>query len=665
MDTTRNFDNKMQENTTRKSFGGRRVSFAESVHVRLIQNLKKDKNGDDIVNNTQYSSLSEQPDQSVRPPTNENDYPANIRRRSSARYSVGEDMDITSIGPQVFLPADGSAIVDEEFDFSEDEDGMDMTEVVRGDLIRKRSLSMGQRIPLAQLPQKQQEQGAVPSDDMEQSRSFEESVSQVLSDDLDHSGPMDFTMPLSKSQRPPAQQDALWHALRQATHSGDTPIEPAPSSDDSVQGNMSYGDDGMDLDDAVQRLMRARASLPSVLAMNNAAAEPVYNDSISTESSFEEQGEQTMNLSTVYASIGGYDGRQSMGSAMDESKVYGAIALPLQSTPRRSPVQVQEELEQVKVLPPPEEPVPAIFQPSPSVFSSTPAEPPLLQSTLPVFTPPTVTPPAPISPSKVKTSNSAPLSSAKGSKSPGREGFTAAFAPPVARPSPGKRLRSVDDEQEPTRPGPAKRTSLAGKLPVGSLSMPPPKPQPGPSSPIKKAPSQGSTGPKSSQRSSSTIRRPSGYFAKRKSLGIDSGSQTPFHKNQTSVVSKEADRSGLGRASLDSGSVGARQHLYLNREPSHCDQEVSRQAAEPPTITIKSTAPASQSTSPVAQIAPASLERQVVDVSEVLSPDEPEQVDVDDSMGLNATEQWRNAVENSEPTENDDVRCQLHVLENH
>ncbi|KAG6868547.1 hypothetical protein C0993_001243 [Termitomyces sp. T159_Od127] len=656
MDITRNFDNRIQDNTTRKSFGGRRVSFAESVHVRLIQNLKKDKSGNDSADNTQSSSPSEQPDQSSRPPTDENDYPGAVsrnRRRSSARYSLSEDMDITSIGPQVFLPADNSAIADEEFNFDDDEDSMDMTEVVRGELIRKRSLSMGQRTPLAQVPPKEQEQeqGTNPSDDMEQSQSFEESVSQVLSDDLDHSGPMDFTMPLSKSQRPPAQQDALWHALRQATHSGDTPIEPEPSSDDSVQGDASYGDDGMDLDDAVQRLMRARASLPSVLAITHVEPESVYNDSFSTENSFEDQQEQTMNLSTVYVSRGGDDGRQSMGSAMDESEVYGAIALPLQSTPRRSLIQDQGE-PKIEKLPLPEEPVRAIFQPSSPVFSSTSAEPPLQQSSLPVFTPP----PARLSPSKVKASNSAPLSPAKARKSPGREGFTAAFAPPVTRPSPTKRPRPVNDEQDSIRQSPAKRTSLAGKLPVGSLSIPSPKPQPKSLSPNKKAPFQGSTGAKSSQRSS-TIRRPSGYFAKRKSLGIDSGSQSLLQKNETPVVRtslKMAD--GLRRGSLDSSSVGVRQHLDQNQEPSHCDQEVSRQAADSTTITKEPPAPASRTTSPVAQIAPTSLEQQVVDVSEVLSPDEPEHVgpDLDDLMDLDATEQWRNAVQDHELVETDD-----------
>ncbi|KAG6888765.1 hypothetical protein C0992_007556 [Termitomyces sp. T32_za158] len=657
MDTTRNFDHRAQDHTTRKSFGGRRVSFAESVHVRLIQNLKKDKNGDDGVDKTQSVSLSEQSDQSGRPPTNENDYPgasSNIRRRSSAYHSLSEDMDITSIGPQVFLSADNSAIADEELDFDADQDSMDMTEVVHGNLIRKRSLSMGERTPLAQVPQKQQEQGTNPSDDMEQSQSFEDSVSQVLSDDLDHSGPMDFTMPLSKSQRPPAQQDALWHALRQATHSGDTPIEPEPSSDDSARGDTSYGDDGMDLDDAVQRLMRARASLPSVLAMTNVETESVYNDSFSTESSFEEQQEQTMNLSTVYANLdGGDDRRQSMGSAMDESEVYGAIVPPLQSTPRRSLVQQQEEAKQTEVLPPSEKPVPTIFQPSLSVFSSTSAEPPLQQSTSPVFTPPADC----ISPSKVKASN-APLSPAKARKSPGREGFTAAFAPPVSRPSPTKRPRSIDDEQEMIRPSPVKRTPLAGRLPVGRLSIPSPKPQTRPLSPNKKGPFQDSSAPKSSQRSSSTIRRPSGYFAKRKSLGIDSESQSLLQKNETLTVRtslKNSDGSGLGRASLDSASVGARQHLNRNPESNHCDQEVSQQAADFPTLTRESPAPASsQFTSPVAQIAPASLERQVVDVSEVLNPDESESVDADDSMRIDATEQWRNAVENHEFIETDD-----------
>ncbi|KAG6891055.1 hypothetical protein C0995_014144 [Termitomyces sp. Mi166 len=657
MDITRNLDNRTQDNTMRKSFGGRRVSFAKSVHVRFIQNLKKDKNANDSVGKIQPSPTSEQSDRSTRPPTNENDYPgaaSNSRRRSSTRYSLSEDMDITSIGPQVFLSKDNSAIVDEELDFDDDEDHMDMTEVVRGELIRKRSLSMGQRAPLAQLPQKQREQDALPSDDMEQYQSFEESDSQALSDDIDHSGPMDFTMPLSRSQRPPAEQDAVWHALRKATHSGDTPIEPELSSDDSAQGNTTYEDDGMDLDDAVQRLMRARASLPSVLAMTTPVeAETAYDDSFSTEGSFEGQQEQTMNLSTVYGrpSTGGNDGRQSMGSAMDESEVYGAIALPLQSTPRRSLIQQEEELQQqIKILPLPKEQAPPVFQPPPSTSSSASAGPSRQQLTLPVFTPP-----APTTPSKVKTPTSGPLSPAKAKKSPGRGSFTAAFAPPVARASPNKRLRSADDERELGRSSPVKRASLTGKWSADTLSVPSPKPQPRPFSPSKKAPFQNSTVSTSSQRPSSSIRRPSGYFAKRKSLGVDSESRALFQEDETPVVNASPKKVvGFERASLDSVSVDARQHFDQDQEPGHCNREISRQAAASPTITRESPAPTSRPTSAVVDVVPVSPKRQI-DASAVLSPDEPEPDNADDPMDLDATEQWRNAVENSEFNEIEDL----------
>ncbi|KAG6866877.1 hypothetical protein C0991_008814 [Blastosporella zonata] len=649
MDFTRDFQTRIHDNTTRKSFGGRRVSFAENVHVRLIENLKKDKENDS--NNVQPPPASEPPQQVLRPPTNENDYPgaaSGSRPRSSVRYSLGEDMDLTSIGPQVFFSPDDSMIADEELDFNDDDDnGMEITEVVRGELIRKRSLSMGQRPPLAQLPQEEQERDPLPSDDLEQSESYEEADSQALSDDPDLSEPMDFTMPLRRSKRPPAEQDELWHALRQATHSGDTPIDPEPSSDDADHGNVPYEGDEMDLDDAVQRLMRARASLPSVLAMHTpASAESIDNDSFSTEGSFEEQRDQTMNLSAVY-------GRLSIGSAMDESEVYGAIDVPMQSTPRHSLARrLQDpEPEQSVLPPPPKAPAFTVFQPPPSAPSAA-AGPSRHQSALPVFTPL----PPPTSPTKPKATP-APLSPAKAKQPAARTGFSAAFAPPVARPSPGKRPRpSTDDgyDHEMDKPSSAKRASLAGKWEAESVSVPSSKPQPRQLSPSKKAPFQAPAAP-SSQRPSSSIRRPSGYFARRKSLGTALGSEPHEDKTPAAPTSpkKKAAGLGLGRASMGSGSADAWQRFDKNqvdeeKEEDHCDREVVRQATASSAITRGSPAPASPRSEPTA----APSQPPIADVSALVGSNEVEQSD--DNIEIDATEQWRNGVEDNDYNEIND-----------
>ncbi|KAF8078326.1 Spc7 kinetochore protein-domain-containing protein [Lyophyllum atratum] len=661
-DITRDFHTRIHDNTTRKSFGGRRVSFAENVHVRLIRG--KD---DTISTQSPSSPISEPspPEHPPHPPTDENAYPgaaSGSRRRSSARYSVAysEDMDLTSIGPQAFLSAGGSAIADEEFDSEEDYDGMDMTEVVHGDIIRKRSLSMSTRPPLAQVPQPEEDQSR--SDDPEQSRSFGESDSQVLSDA--ESEPMDFTMPLSRSKRPPAEHDAVWHALRQATHSGDTPIEHELSSDDLDDRNAPHADDGMDLDDAVQRLMRARVSLPSIPTIH---AEEPHDDTFSTENSVEDEGNQTMNWSAVFsrASLAGNEnGRASTGSAMEESEVYGAIVAPSRSTSRLSIAPPEPRL--VNASNEAQQPAFTVFRPPPPASASTSLEPPPQQPTVPVFTRG-----VPGSPPKSKALTSGPSSPSKVKPPQARVGFSAAFAPPVARSSPNKRPRPSThggpNDIDLDRPSPAKRAAMTGKWPAGlsddaNSVAASPKPKPKPLSPSKKAPFQASTGT-TSQRPSSSLRRPSGYFAKRKSLGAALGLQP--QEDEAPVTARSSPKKkaglGLGRASMGSGSTDA--WLRFDKDAgsgveggnekaiSHCDREAAHQAAASPTVTRGSPAPASprhvppsveaRAASPILPIAP-------------LGPEGYEAYEAEESMDVDPTEQWRNAVEPNEFGEDDE-----------
>ncbi|GLB36475.1 putative spc7 kinetochore protein [Lyophyllum shimeji] len=671
MDITKDFHTRIHDNTTRKSFGGRRVSFAESVRVRLIEG-----NNQDNTNSTgspQSSPIAEtQAGHSSHPPNDENTYPgapSDTRRRSSARYSIAysEDMDLTSVGPQAFLSPAGSAIADEEFDY--DDGDMDMTEVVHGDILRKRSLSTGTRPPLAQLSQAGQHQ--TPSDDPEQSQSFEESESQALSDaDSDHSQPMDFTMPLSRSKRPPKEQDPVWLALRQATHSGDTPIEPELSSDDMDQG----ADDGMDLDDAVQRLMRARESLPSIPSIPAIHdAEPHDDTFSSAEDSFQDEGNQTMNWSAVLnrESLGGPEnGRASMGSAMEESEVYGAIAIPSQSTPQPSAAAPEPPQEPPQIQPTAvaQKPAFTVFQPpsstEPSNPSSTSAEIPRQQPAVPAFIPK-----APGSPSKSTGPTSRPTSPVKGKQPPPRAGFSAAFAPPVARPSPNKRSRpSTDDgrsDMDLDRPSPAKRAATFGKWPAAvnndtTSAAPSPKPQPKPLSPSKKAPFQAPAATTATQRPSSSLRRPSGYFAKRKSLGAAVGSQPREDEAPATMRSSPKKKAGLGlgRASMGSSSADAWQRFdkdtgsgsdKANEQAAHCDREAVRQAAASPTVTRGSPAPASPRPGPPAvEGHPAPPVLPVVDVSAVVDGEGNEEDAGEATMDVDATEQWRNAVEPNE-----------------
>lgn len=380
MDFTTDFQVGLRDNTTRPSLGGRRVSFASTVRVRVIDGV--DKNATKS-SQTPDSPASDEPasEEPQRPVTDENAYPgaaSTSRRRSSARYSMGsegEDMDLTTVVSTSYLHG-GSTLVDEEFEGDDGygDDDMDVTEVIHGQLIRKRSLSLGVRQPLAQLP---------PAEDLpvDHSQSFEEDDSRTSEPNSDQSEPMEFTMPLKKSMRPPAEPDAVWLALRQATHSGDTPIELEPSSDDSAGHVNMIQDDEMEIDDAVQRLMKARESLPSAQPDQHNADDgghgELHDDTFSSmEDSFandENNGDRTMNMSKVFGrpSLGGVDNaRMSMGyqeSTMDESQIYGSIVHLDQSTPRQSLARPP--------LPAKEAPPATTPAPKPSVFQPPPPSP--------------------------------------------------------------------------------------------------------------------------------------------------------------------------------------------------------------------------------------------------------------------------------------------------
>ncbi|KAG5648239.1 hypothetical protein DXG03_006197 [Asterophora parasitica] len=684
MDINKDFHTRIHDNTTRKSFGGRRVSFAENVRVRLIEG--NNKNADAVESPQSSPVVNPPPPPPPRPLADENDYPgapSGSRRRSSARYSMAysEDMDLTQVIPQALIPVgDESAIADEEFDY-DDDDAMDMTDVIHGDLLRKRSLSIGTRPPLAQLSQPEHEDPR--SEDLDQSQSFEESESHAPSDvDSDNSQPMDFTMPLSRSKRPPVEHDAMWHALRQATHSGDTPIEAELSSDDLDHG-VPPVEEEMDLDDAVQRLMHARQSLPSVTAIRaddaDVGAYGHQDETFSTEGgSFDDKGNHTMNLSAVLGrvSLGGADlGRMSMGSAMDESEVYGAIVVPpTEPTPRHSLAQPEPQQTILSEAP---KPTFTVFQPPPPSGSIPPSmtpEGPLTIPVAPVFT--SKAPP----PLRAKGPTSAPSSPSKPKQALARS-FSAAFAPPVARATPNKRPRASTISglgADAASPGPAKRSAVAGKWPhesINSETSPAPsspKPQPKPFSPSKKAPFQAPALAKSGQASSS-LRRPSGYFAKRKSLGAALGPQ-PQEEEDVSVLGRSSPKKkaplGLGRASL--GGAGSsdgwqrfdKDAVFVDKGKQkaapapHCDREAARQAAASPTINRGSPAPASPRPAPasvelITPSSPSPPALPVVDVSALPSPEEYEGEESMD-MDMDPTERWRNAIEPSEFAEPDD-----------
>lgn len=675
MDITRDFHTTLNGNMSRKSFDARRVSFASSVHIRVIDNIAQEK-----ANAAKYS-----PEQPPQAPTDENAYPgaaSGSRRRSSIRHSIAgsEDMDMTSVIPHAFIPVgEGeSAIMDEEFD--SDDDSMDMTDVIHGDLIQKRSSSIGTRRPLSQVPQPAEHPS---SDDHPQSGSFEEESELYSEADSNRSQPMEFTMPLNKSLRPPPEHDEVWLALRQATHSGDTPIEPEVSSDDFENIHMADGGDGMELDDAVQRLMRARQSLPAV---------PAIPGDGQLQSSFEEdsfemsedghnmdEGDQTMNISKVFgrASDAGLS-RMSLGGleSMDESQIYGAIVVPTQSTPRQSLAQPQPRQTSIA------SPDPALSALGSSVFH---LPPPVQTSTvissaaqqqnhLPA--PFTFTPRPPLAPAK-STNTTRPVSPSKDKSNLAKK--LASVIPPQISASPNKRPRPTAEDRHHSAqydPSPVKRMAIGEQLSTSvfrsaPLTAPPSKsPNPKPLSPSKKAPFQAPTVNKPAQASAS-LRRPSGYFARRKSLGAGLGSQVLNDDEASASTLRPSPKKkagvGLGRASMGSSDSAAARLRFeedvvgkgkeKEKEP-HCNREVSRQAAASPSLTRGSPAPASpRPASPAPLPAPTAVSQPVnpvVDISTLLGPEGYEDAEAEAEEDVDM-QQWRNAVEPSGVGENDEV----------
>ena len=608
------------------------MSFADRVEVRVIPGKKND----------QDESHTPIPHDSLPDPhhlTNENIYPgaSNNRRRSSARFSIAdsEDMDLTSVAPSAFPPMNHSALADEEFDY-DDNSGMDMTEVIHGDLIRKRSLSMGTRLPLSQISYTTNQE---PSQE-----SFEEDESQADSEVAsDQSQVMEFTIPLNRSLRSPAQHDETWLALRQATHSGDTPIEPELSSDDFESSNIVHAGDEMDLDDAVQRLMRARKSLPSIPSIESGGI--IYGQSqdetfSSMEDSFEDDGNRTINVSKVFGRPSTDGLRIGMESTMEETESYGVIGGPANSTPPP---------------PLPNEATKALGNSAPRVFEPPPA--PLPPDRLPVFSAPSeqrqITTPEQSSfhpkESALPQALTRRPSSPSKTKPTLQHQFSISSNPPVAS-SPQK--RPLPNDNTVSRPRPFKQVAAAthqsASVDNGTSSQSSPKPL----SPSKKAPFQ-VPGARTGSRPSA-LRRPSGYLARRKSLGFGLSPREETHPPARSSPKKKAGL-GLGRASLGSGSSDAWSRFNKTRgfdgtekEFPPCEREAIHQGLASPTRTRGSPSPAPQrlSSPASASTAPAQpLLAVVADISALQMPQDAE--DEDEDM----MEQWRKGVELTEPDE--------------
>ncbi|TFY71134.1 hypothetical protein EVG20_g1874 [Dentipellis fragilis] len=551
MDFTRTFGD-MQDNTTRKSLG-RRVSFAPAAYVRLFDKDKKGKR-----RSSAYSDGS--PEFSGGKDENASN---KTHRRSSTRRSIafsenGEasmeidsDFDDTGPLPEGFL-LDRSDLQDEEFDDDlgdlPDEDGNDM-ELTEAMPVRRKSVSFGPRrrsstqprAPLAQVSHDPPEESesmriddSVSTDDHTQSTDMTQSSNASSGE---HSQTMDFTVPVHRPFRksePPSEQ---WLALRAMTHSGDTPYEEPPSEEEDDGDLGLYPADGdsvsmaasedMELTVAQSRLIALRDSL----GLGQATEEDSFTSSenASLEFSNDAMGDQTVNVTNILRqSLGGAD-----TSAMDFTEIHRQpehtseeVSEDLIPPPQLSPEQAEAE----PIVPTP------VPQPSSSVFSAPTPQAPQhnARQALPagrVFFRPgsEATAAKPDLPSSSTNANPSP-----------RKAGTAAFAPPTTRPQP-KRPAAPDSEEQEDRRSPTQRTSVAARASLAAAG--------------RLSPRKGSVEPAPARHANGgLLRRPSGYFAQRKSLGPSGFSNTAAEPQAgPSKTNVTAGRASIGSVAELSG----------------------------------------------------------------------------------------------------------------
>ncbi|CAK5264643.1 unnamed protein product [Mycena citricolor] len=587
----------------RKSLA-RRVSFASNAYVRLIDPRNVDNTNSTASPQSSPVAPSDPPQPTPGDPvvlSDENAYPGGApknRRRSSMRQSIGsEDMELT-VNFQ-FSQENESTFDDEDMVMDDDDSmDMDMTQALDDNYIKTRALSLGgSRTPLSQISLTPAASSG--TTDADQSQSFAEDQSQSFASEPSQEPPTEFTIPLNRSLRPPAHEDETWMALRRMTHSGDAPYEESPASDDEyVPVRPQDGD----------------------WALAGPSQVQFQDDTFSsTDASLEDvdSGDRTVNLSRVLGrpSFAGSELRMSMGqpdSTMDESEIYGSIIPP--------PIQSSTPL--------PARAAPNVAVPSSPPASEQPSRPPIFR------------PPSP------KVATSAPTLIVAPPPKPAAqiEGTRRVSLAPISL---QKRPR---DPGSPEKVSPAKRQAVVRTPSPSKKSAQSDIPRPKPLSPSKKAPFLVSTKLPSNKATTpvaarpSALRRPSGYFARRKSVGtVFSSAGATEHAGPPKSPKKKA-AIGLGRASMGSAPAVSWTRPVVDKgkqkeqapESEHaagCAREVERQAAASPTPSRGSPAPSS----------PRRIARFEPFVEEVAPAEDDPQPD--------PTEQWRERVQEAGPPE--------------
>ncbi|KZT06294.1 uncharacterized protein LAESUDRAFT_679813 [Laetiporus sulphureus 93-53] len=670
----------LTEVNSRRSLS-RRVSFAPAAHVRLFDTKDKD------------AAESQNPDATDSGKSRARRR-SSLRTRSSVAFSeYGErsmdmDTDDTALAPQDFLNIRMNADAVAEDPFSDDEeddiDGdMEITEAIRMKIERKSSLSFDPKrnsLPIRRrssaIPttstQGQSENQPPPLHHRRSSNNRHEDAQDndqdlTTSSNQSHSytsegtsgeytQPMEFTVPISQPLRPPAPPSEAWLQLRAMTHSGDEPYEPPPedSEDDGsgvpIRYDLAEGEP-MELTVAMGRLLEARPSLgmsplpPAFISLSGRAHDQnateaersdIQEDSFtSTENSFadSDDGNRTINVTKLRASLGGQESSMDITAVISRTNVVAESPASAEVVSSESPAQptitaseattttsADSQDSTQHVFHAPETVRPKVFN-NPEVRTPAPHRSP---SKVPL---PTVPKPFTFSRPRPSTSTNGPVATASPARVPQSPAAhwmhrgTAAFAPPSVRKSPMKRP-VPEDESTDQRPSPSKRMAVA-KLQSSQQVAGTPQDR--------------------AARRSSAVRRPSGYFAQRKSMGA-SNVPAPIVVATATVypdASKEPTMPGAepeqAQTSPDSdwdlmGAPGADiadnaplypdverivretpptplQAMFQDREETAtCEREASRQAVASPTPTRGSPSPrkarvASPASTPVQALA--------------------------------------------------------------
>lgn len=494
------------------------------------------------------------------------------------------DMDETAPGPSAFRFALGENAIDEDIeneDYYYDEgETMEITEGLPQNIVRQRSLSLGvqPRRPLSAVPVRPRDSinphDAHPSSEQDMSFSDDNVTSTTASTDV--SQPLEYMIPLVK---PPAPPTDAWLALRSVTHSGDSSYE-APPSDDDDEG----GERDMELTNAIERLRAAGSLIPQ--PTDDEAREDSF---ASTEDSFgdddiDNDHNQTINLTQHRRASMGAMSEVDVTEDMAMTHAFGSgivqggrISLgPVHATSLTLPPphpKVFSALSSAPAQPLASSPPP----PPPSVFSAPPSLPKsLAQATVPEpfnFTlPPKARVQTPVSPTKGLPSK-IPTSPSKAQPSklptPVFSAPTASLSSPRKRPVPVTANNDINEDVEPEdRPSPTKKVAV-------SQSATSAVPRAVPASPSKKAPL-----PAHDSKKPSTARRPLGYFAQRKSLGMGVRAPMPVVGARTSP--KKAGRMSVGHGMPSAALDVAAEKARAQREREVLEREASASPARVP-----------------------------------------------------------------------------------